>query len=300
MPKNTPPSPISLGFVFALASAALFAIRPIFVKLVYAEGVDPTTLITFRMLFSAPIYFCLLLYFLKDKELRSRLNLIIIVKISATGLLGYYAASFFDLLGLQTLSAQLARMIIYTYPTFVVLFGAILFRHVITKNIFIALVVTYLGIAFIFIHDLNVIGDDVIIGSLFIIASAISFSFYLLFSKPLISQVGTRLFTSLALLAASLGVFIHFMVNRSIADIEINNQALLLILIIAIFCTVIPTFFTTAAVARIGADKTGIVATVGPAITSIAAVFILSESFTIYHLIGIAVTIYGVYILQKK
>jgi len=300
MSKYKTLTPASLGLIFALASAALFAIRPIFVKLVYAEGVDPTTLIAFRMLFSAPIYLCLLAYFLTNKELRSRLNLVVILKIGGTGLLGYYAASFFDLLGLQTLSAQLARMIIYTYPTFVVLFGAILFRHVITKNIFIALVITYLGIAFIFIHDFKVMGDDVVIGSLFIIASAISFSFYLLFAKPLINQVGTRLFTSLALLAASLGVFIHFMINRSIADIEINNQALVLILIIAIFCTVIPTFFTTAAVARIGADKTGIVATVGPAITSIAAVFILSESFTIYHLIGITVTIYGVYILQKK
>lgn len=61
-------SPITVGFVFAIASAALFAIRPIFVKLVYAQGVDATTLIGFRMLFSMPIYAVMLWWLLRDPE----------------------------------------------------------------------------------------------------------------------------------------------------------------------------------------------------------------------------------------
>jgi len=245
------------------------------------------------MLFSVPIYLALLLYFLRDPKLRSRLTQPndkstkqLITQISIVGILGYYFASFLDLLGLQYVTAQLGRMLLYSYPTFVVIFGAIFFNKPITLRTVISLLLTYIGIAIIFGHDFTVFGDDVITGALFILGSAISFSVYLLYSKPLIEQVGSRLFTCLALISASIGT--------------VNNQALLLILLIAIFCTVIPTFFTTAAISRIGADRTGIVAMIGPGFTSIFAVAILNEDFTAYHLAGIALTILGVSVLKRN
>jgi len=300
-------SPVSIGFCFAIASAIMFAIRPIFVKLVYQQGVDSTTLIALRMLFSVPIYIALLFYFLRDPKLRSRLitpdsksTAQLITQISIVGILGYYFASFFDLLGLQYVTAQLGRILLYSYPTFVVILGAIFFNKPITLRTVVSLLFTYIGIAVIFGHDFNVFGDNVLTGAFFILASAISFSIYLLYSKPLIEQVGSRLFTCLALISASIGIFIHFLLTHSIADTAVNNQALFLILLIAIFCTVIPTFFTTAAISRIGADRTGIVAMIGPGFTSIFAVSILNEDFTIYHLIGIALTILGVSVLKRN
>ncbi|MFT6724205.1 MAG: putative membrane protein, partial [Arenicella sp.] len=48
MDQTNSSSLTTAGFLFAIGSAALFAIRPIFVKLVYAQGIDPTTLIAFR------------------------------------------------------------------------------------------------------------------------------------------------------------------------------------------------------------------------------------------------------------
>ncbi|RBP51413.1 DMT family transporter [Arenicella xantha] len=293
-------SPTTIGFIFAIASAALFAIRPIFVKLVYAEGVDSTTLIAFRMLFSLPIYVLLLAWFLRETELKNRLNAKNILAISIVGMFGYYAASFLDLLGLQYVTAQLGRMILYIYPTFVVLLGAVFFGERITLRVVISLLITYSGVAIIFGHDLNVFGNDVFTGALFILGAALTFSFYLLFSKSLIAEVGSRLFTCVALIAASTGILIHYALTRSITQPEVTPNALWLILIIAIFCTVIPTFFTTSAVARIGADKTGIVAMAGPAFTSIFAVSVLAESFTIYHATGIALTIAGIAVLKGK
>ena len=293
-------SPVSVGFLFALGSAALFAIRPIFVKLVYAQGVDPTTLIAFRMLFSMPIYVLLLLFFLMNKEQRAKLNIRNIGATCAIGMLGYYAASFLDLLGLQYVTAQLGRMILYVYPTFVVLLGAAFFQKPINKSTVFALGFTYLGVAIIFGHDFTQFGGDVILGGAFILASALTFSFYLLFSKSLITEIGSKIFTCIALIAASTGILLHYSITHSITSPEVNNHALWLILVIAIFCTVIPTFFTTAAVVRIGADRTGIVAMVGPAFTSVFAVIILGEAFTVYHLIGIVVTIAGVLLLKKS
>lgn len=292
-------SPVTAGFFFAIGSAALFAIRPIFVKLVYAQDIDPTTLIAFRMLFSLPIYAVLLFFFLRDPKRRSKLSVKNISAISGAGLLGYYVASFLDLVGLQYLTAQLGRMILYVYPTFVVLLGAAFFNKKISITTVVALALTYLGVAIIFGHDLNAFGSDVILGGAYILVCAFVFSFYLLFSKSLIEEVGSRVFTCIALIAASIGILIHYSVTHSVLTPQVNSTGLWLILVIAVFCTVIPTFFTTAAVARIGPDRTGIVAMIGPAFTSLFAVAVLAESFTIYHLIGIAITVLGVASLHK-
>lgn len=294
-------SQVLVGFVFAVLSAALFAIRPIFVKLVYQQGVDSETLMLLRMLFSAPIYALLLWYFLRTQQQRQPLNLIIVLRISAVGLLGYYGASFFDLLGLQYVTAQLGRMVLYSYPTLVVVFGALLFGKPFTTRIVVSLLITYLGVAVIFTYDLNSFGEDVIIGSALITVAAVLFALYLLFSKSLIDTVGSQVFTCIALLAASLGIIVHFSLTHHVSDVAaVNDRGLWLIVIIALMCTVIPTFFTTAAVARIGADKTSITSMIGPGFTSVFAVLLLGESFTVFHLLGIAFIVMGVFVLQKS
>lgn len=299
MTKASGISATTAGFLFAIGSAALFAIRPIFVKLVYAEGIDSTTLIAFRMLFSAPFYLVMLYILLRDPKKKAKLSAKLIAMTCTVGLAGYYLASYLDLLGLQYVSAQLGRMILYIYPTFVVLLGAAFFGEKITWRILIPLALTYLGVAVIFGHDLKEFGNDVVKGGLFILASGFSFSFYLLFGKGLISEIGSRMFTCIALLAASAGIFVHYAVTRSLSAPEVTSTGLLWILFIAVFCTVIPTFFTTSAVARIGAERTGIVSMIGPAFTSTFAVLIISEQFTEYHAIGIVLTVLGVWTLRK-
>ncbi|MEO0369294.1 MAG: DMT family transporter [Pseudomonadota bacterium] len=296
------PAQIGIGFLFAIASAALFAIRPILVKLVYAESVDPTTLILLRMAISMPIYLILLIYFLRTKpHRREALSPARVAIISVLGLFGYFIASFFDLIGLQYVSAQLGRLILYTYPTFTVVLGALFFMQKITARTVAAMLITYLGVAIIFGHDLKAMGQDVVTGSLWIIASAMSFAIYLLWSKSHIDKVGSQLFTCVALISASLGIFVYWGLTAApTADLDVSTKAWIYISLIAIFCTVVPTFFTTAAVERIGPERTGIVAMIGPGFTSAFAVLMLSEAFTIYHLAGLMITIIGISFLPKK
>jgi drug/metabolite transporter (DMT)-like permease len=300
MHQTSQMSTASAGFVFAIGSAALFAVRPIFVKLVYAQGIDSTTLIAFRMLFSMPIYAIMLIWLLRDPAKKSKLSLKAIIASSIIGLFGYYSASFLDLIGLQHVTAQLGRMILYIYPTLVVILGVIFFRENVTLRMLVSLAITYVGVAVIFGHDLQQFGDNVIVGALFIVGSALSFAIYLIFSKSLITELGSRVFTCIALISASVGIFIHYALTRSILTPQVNAVGLSWILVIAIFCTVIPTFFTTAAVARIGANKTGVVAMVGPAFTSSFAVLVLGEEFTGYHATGITMVVMGVWYLHRE
>ena len=286
-----------IGLGFAISGAALFSIRPILVKFAYQEQVDSVTLLTLRMLFSAPFYIALLIYFLRKKERRSQLNPSILLLTTVIGLMGYYAASLLDLYGLLYISAQLERLLLFTYPTLVVIFGALFFGKSITGNIVLALLFSYGGIATIFLHDLNHYGDDIIKGSIFVGLSTVVFAFYVLLGKGIITKIGSRMFTCIAMIAASVGIIVHFLITNEPQDLQTNNTVYLISFAIAIVCTIIPSFCISEAIARIGPDRTSITGTIGPVFTTLLAVGLLGEIFTSYHAIGMVFVIIGVSIL---
>lgn len=294
-----------IGLCFAIVGAAFFSIRPILVKFAYQETIDSVTLLALRMLFSAPFYLVLLIYFLRDnsaknQKRRENINAKLIALTSIIGLMGYYAASLLDLYGLLYISAQLERLLLFTYPTLVVIFGALFFAKPIKGNIIIALIFSYSGIATIVIHDFSQVGNNIIKGGVLVGLSTIIFAFYVLLGKQVINKIGSRMFTCIAMIAASIGIFIHFIATNEISDLQTSNRVYLLCFAIAIFCTIIPSFFISEAIARIGPDKTSITGTIGPIFTALFAVMLLGEAFTIYHAIGMILVIVGVLILGYK
>ncbi len=286
-----------IGLGFAILGAALFSIRPILVKFAYNEQVDSVTLLSLRMLFSAPFYIALLIYLLRKHERRAQLNPSILMLTTVIGLMGYYAASLLDLYGLLYISAQLERLLLFTYPTLVVIFGALFFGKPITGNIALALLFSYGGIAAIFLHDLNHYGDDIVRGAIFVGLSTIVFALYVLLGKGIITQIGSRMFTCIAMIAASAGIFVHFLITNEVQDLHTSDTVYLISFAIAIICTIIPSFCISEAIARIGPDRTSITGTIGPVFTTLLAVSLLGEAFTIYHVIGMSLVIIGVSIL---
>src|SRR5438045_7538086 len=66
------------------------------------------------------------------------------------GMIGYYVASYFDFLGLQYITAALERLVLFLYPTFVLLLSAVFFRRRITGRDVVALAISYAGIVLVF------------------------------------------------------------------------------------------------------------------------------------------------------
>ncbi len=289
-----------IGFAFAIIGSALFSFRPILVKFAYQEQLDSVTLLALRMLFSAPFYIVLLCIFMRDPKRREPLNTSIVLQAGLIGFMGYYVSSLVDLIGLQYISAQLERMLLFTYPTLVVIFGALFFRRKITGNTLLALAFSYCGIAFIFTHDLKYYGDDIVKGSFFVCLSSLIFAFYVLFGKQIINKIGSRLFTCIAMISASIGIMVHFFITNDISDLHTSTRIYFICFAIAIFCTILPSFFISEAIARIGPDRNSIVGTIGPVFTTLFAVSLLDEAFTHYHVLGMLLVIIGVSVLGYK
>ena len=105
------------GVALAIIGTLVFSFRPILVKLVYVTyPVSPVTLLFLRMSISLP-FFLVVAWWLRGDE--PRLTALDWAKVASLGFIGYYAASFLDFIGLQFIGAGVGRLIMYLYPTLV-------------------------------------------------------------------------------------------------------------------------------------------------------------------------------------
>jgi drug/metabolite transporter (DMT)-like permease len=294
------------GLVLALLGAAFFATKGIVIKLALNEGVDTVTTLTWRMIVAVPVFLTVgvLGYRRKLRALPagtpSPLTLSVFLQTLGVGVLGYYVASLLDFSALEYISAQFDRLILLTYPFFVVLFGAVFFKRRITLPMLAALFVSYLGIALIFWHDLRIEGDNVVLGAALVFGSAFAYAGYQLLAKPLIDKLGSGLFTSIAMSAAGPCVIVHFLFTHPVGDLAITGNGFLLMLAIGTVATVLPAYCISGAIGLIGPERTAIIGNVSPLVTVGLAISVLGEPFTLWHAVGTALVLGGVFIFTRK
>src|SRR5262245_43578378 len=209
------------GYILAGAGATLFSTKAIFIKLAYGPAatldVDAITLLALRMAVALPVYL-VIGGFVVASQIRGGRPLPSarqIAAIAAVGVLGYYGSSYLDFAGLVYITAQFERLILFTYPVFVMVFGALFFGSRITLWAVATLCLAYAGIAVIYIEGAMAKGDHVALGVALVLGCSAAFAVYQLLARPLVKAVGSRLFTCIAMTGASAGVLAHFLVEHS-------------------------------------------------------------------------------------
>lgn len=291
----------AVGYSFAVIGLGLFAMKGIVIKLAYAHELDALVTLTWRMILALPFYVVMGLWMWRIRphsraELKQPRTLSLVL---LCGVLSYYLSSYLDFRGLEYVSAQFERLTLYTYPFFVLMFSALLLGARVSLLAIVALCISYAGIALMFAQEMPRAESNYLLGALFVIGAALVFAFQQVLSKPVIERLGSRLYTSAAMAAACLAVFSHFLLTRPLEQLVISMEAFWLMAILAVFCTVLPTFLMNEAVRRIGPQHTSSVGGVGPVLTAIAAVFILDEPFTLWHAAGTLCVLFGVGLFSR-
>ncbi|MCF6199437.1 MAG: DMT family transporter [Hyphomicrobiaceae bacterium] len=298
------PLPLSSkGMALAIGGACLFSTKPIIIKFAYGYPIDAVTLMTLRMAFSLPFYLvfaALALAQHKRDGIKTDLSAPTLAKIALIGLLGYYIASYLDLVGLTMVTAQFERLILFTYPSFVILLGVLFLGRKVTLKILASMALTYGGLLIIFTRDFQIYGQDLALGAAFIFGAAVTFAGYITFSQSLIKRTGSRLFTCIAMIAASLAILVHFVLTHEVALLVQPLPVYGLTFLIALLATVIPSFLIAAAIEEIGSGPTATLSGVGPVFTTLLGISLLGEPFTLWHFAGMALVIIGVLVLSQK
>lgn len=296
-----------LGFWLAVGAAAGFSAKAIFVKLSYlvptAGGgishIDPITLLTLRMLFAAPVFAIAAFRTKHSGQLSARDWLALIV----VGLAGYYGASILDFLGLQYISAGLERLILFTYPSLALFLGVAFLGKRFRVREIAALILTYIGVAAAFAHDLSLAGDSetVWIGAGLVFASSLSYAIYLVGGGQLIVRIGSARFTALSMAISTGATLLHYAIARPWPEVFGQPwQIYALAFGMAIFSTIIPVFMQSAAIKHIGAVHASMIGMLGPVATIFMGWAILNEGISGWQLMGAMLVIAGVTLLSRK
>jgi len=259
-----------------------------------------------RMLFSLPFYAAAMWYYFVNQQLKKAKPSTYFAA-CLIGILGYYLSSLFDFIGLQYVSASIERIILFIYPTLAVLLNLLIFKVAISKKQWIAIFITYLGISLAYWGELNQIPDTKMFffGSWMILLCAITFAFYLVGSGKIIPKIGAPQFTSLSMLAASVGIFIHYFVTHSQGITSIVKMPILYssslgyVIALALIATVIPSFLISGGMKRIGSNDLAIISSIGPVSTLLQARLVLNESFSWEQVLGTVFVIAGVLLIKK-
>lgn len=294
-------SNFALGFTMALAGAMMFSAKAIYVKLVYrAESIDAISMLALRMLFALPFYL-LTAWLLSRRAGNVKLTARQWGAIAVLGLLGYYMSSLLDFMGLAYISAGLERLILFIYPTFALLIGALAFKRKITRIQWLALLIAYLGMVVAFIGDVQQQWDaSVITGSLLVLGCAVTYAFYIVGGGEVIPRVGSMKFTAYALIFAATGVFTQYFVTHGVQVRHFSGHTYWLCFQMAIVSTVIPTFLTSEGIRKIGSGNTAIITSIGPVATIVQAYIFLDEPITWPQLLGTALVLAGILLIGKK
>lgn len=288
-----PRTAMMIGVGLVLLSAIGFSAKSVLIKLAYRYGVGPIPLLALRMLFSLPFFLAAAWWSQRDRTpaLSARQHLAIIT----LGLLGYYMASLLDFLGLQYISAGTERLVLFLYPTLVVVISAIAFRHPIGRRETVALLLSYGGIGLAFLHDLHGAGGhEVLIGAALVFGSAVAYAFFLIGSGELLHRIGPLRFTAYAMTVSCAAVLIQFISTQPLQALRQPPQVYGLSLLMALLSTVMPAFLLTAGMRRIGARNAALIAAVGPVSTIMLAALFLGEHLSALQLAGTALVLGGV------
>jgi drug/metabolite transporter (DMT)-like permease len=269
------------------------------IKLAFRYQIDPLSLLFLRMVFSLP-FFVVSPWLLNKKKRAIQPRRKDFIWVGLLGMLGYYTSSLLDFKGLQYVTAGLERLILFVYPTLVVLLSFLVFRKPIGKREIAALLLTYLGILIVFMNDHLSNQKEVIWGALLIFASAFTYAVYLIGSGVLIPRFGSVHFTAYAMIASCLSVVVHYLLTQTRSIFIHPLPVYGLALSIAVFSTVIPTFMVSKGIQIIGASRASIIASVGPISTIILGFFILGERITAYEIAGTVLVLTGVLLVSSK
>lgn len=290
------------GFILAGLGAVLFSAKAIVAKLMYRYGVDALDVIGFRMMLALP-FFALIAWFQARRAQRGeieRLSARDSLRIVVLGFIGYYLASFLDFLGLQHISAGLERLILFLAPTFVLLFSAYFLKREISGKQWIAMGLSYFGVALVFWDDLSLSGEGVIMGSAFVLGSALSYSIYLIGSGELIKRVTATRLVAYAMSVSALITMVHFFLVKGMVGLDQAMPVYELSMIHAVVNTVVPTFMIMWSVARIGAPMTAQLGLLGPVSILFLAYWFLGEPITSLQILGTIFVGAGATVLGKR
>jgi drug/metabolite transporter (DMT)-like permease len=302
MASESGTSGIKAGLIAVTAASILFSAKSVFFKLCYRYGTPPVVLQTIRGMFSLPFYLAPFLAMRlgpAEKRPPAMTNRDILI-VAWLGFSGYYLASIFDMVGLLYVSAGMERLILFIYPTLVVLFSAVFFRKPgapfrIPRAMAMALLLSYAGIALSFGGEAGTVsaGGRPYQGGFLVFLSAVFYALFLVGQGRMVHRLGPQRLAAGCMMMSSVCVFAQFLACYPLGSLAQPAPVYLIAGLTSVFCNVLPIYLYGYGVHRVGAGMAAVASSVGPVSTLALAGVCLGERTGVLQVAGLALVVAG-------
>ncbi len=279
----------TMGSLFVLGAAVGFGTIGIFGRVAVAIEFPLASMLPIR--FAIATLVVLALAFARDWVLpESRRDWV------ATLFLGviYTAMTLCFFGSLRFLTAGIATIVLYTYPTFVVVLAAILLGERVTVRTVLALGLATGGVALVVrtgAIDIDAIGVALALGA------AAFYAVYTTGSRMLSPSISPRGLMIGILLGTTASMSIYGVIDGRIG-MPAGADEWGVVLGLALVSTVIPHLLFYEGVARLEAGRVGVVSTAEPVVTVALGTILLGEPVTAFLLVGGVLVLAGVVLVQ--
>jgi drug/metabolite transporter (DMT)-like permease len=273
-----------------LISATAFGTSSILAKVAYAVGFEVYQLLAFRFVVAAIGMWGIALALRQNP---SRLPRERLLQLFALGAIVYTAQSLTYFLALRALPASLCILIVYIYPSLVVIAGWLFLRRPITRWHGIALASSFLGVALL----LGGARFTLAWALVFAVAAPVIYTGYILLGERImvaVPAVGASavIFTGAALAFCVLSAFGHQLALPASASGWAVGLA------IAVAPTMIAISFFMAGLPRVGASRAALLSTWEPVVTVLLAVVLLGDRLSAVQVAGGLLVLLAVVVVQ--
>jgi len=262
------------GIVFALLSATGFSTLGLLAKLIYSEGFSIQAALAWR--FSAAACVLWIVVLATKRKMPARLWPLILL-----GFAGFAPQAGLYFMTVRILDPGIAGLLLYLYPSFVVLIGLVVLRR---RPGWLRLAAVALSLAGCFITFWKA-GNYPTGGVLLGIVVAIVYAVYLVASEKILADIDPIAATAVVMTAAAI---VYWIVSVATGEVKVPTTARAIggILSVALFATVLPVTTLFASMRIIGAADASLVSTLEPVLTIIWSSILIGERFGPMQIVG--------------
>lgn len=280
-----------LGLLFVIISATGLAIATILLKLIpVSTDLTPGQVAVWRFAIAAPLMWLFTLSSKKKVTPEPKQ----IWRLVGLGVV-FSAASLLALFSLGRLSSSLYAILVYIYPSLVVIYSLVTKRPV-SQLWWLGIPLTFLGLVltvFDFSQSLQVDGLGVILS----ILNGVVLAVYNILGDRIFNQIPDRqvgtawIFTG----AMAVGLLLGFIFGFNSPD---NLQGWLLLIALGIFGTLIPILSLNYGIQLLGAAQSSVIMTIQPVLAVILSTIIFSDMLSVQQWLGGLLVILAIFLLQ--
>ena len=290
-----------LPFILIALGVCGFAVKSIFIKIAFEQGLSPTQVMGLRMIFAMPFFILAwIISRIISKDNKSSFKFKGVFICSCL----YFLSSQADISGLKFVSVGMERILLFTIPLFVIFISSIFFKKKYHYIIYILAIVSWVGVVISFFGEQtmqnSLTSSDKIRGILLVLISAILYAAYYIFSAEEIKKTGFISFNSQVMVVSCIFSLIPLFINSDIKYLmSIPFEKLEFPFYLAVISTVLPSFFMLYGIKKCGPTFVSFCNNASPFFTMLVGYFFINERFTMQEFIGLFLVMLSIFYVQK-